>query len=259
MARPVLNYSRPLECSVIDSGMSIASSLEDSVLRCLQGNPTPSLLFSGGIDSSLLAWILKSRGLKAELVTVSLEGGADATTAEESARLMALECNVHFASTEEILKLARGLREQSPGLSLNDVAIQTAMRAAITKAANGTIMCARGADELFLGYAHMKGLRGKDLAVRAEGDLRKLTENDWPLMMEFSASLGKVLVAPFLETSFMNFVSTIPWEARVSDTENKWLLRQAARELGLPQDIVNRPKKGFQYGSGIYKELKKSL
>lgn len=237
----------------------MAKAIEGAVLDCAGGCSVASLLFSGGVDSSLLAWILKSRGFKVELVTVSLAGGGDPSRAEDSARLMGLECAVHLVSTESILAIARELRRLAPDLSLNDVAIRTAMRVAISLASEKVIMCARGADELFLGFAHIRGLRGKELVARAEADLRKVAEDDWPSMKTYAASKGKELVAPFLADSFMKFISTIPWEARASDNESKWLIRQAARDLGLPSEIVNRPKKGFQYGSGIYKELKKSL
>jgi asparagine synthase (glutamine-hydrolysing) len=244
---------------VQDFGKDIAKSIEDAVSRSVEGHSAPSLLFSGGIDSSLLAWILKTKGRRVELVSIALPGGADATTAEESARIMGLECMVHTVSTTEILEMAKGLRQRSPALSLNDVAIQTAMQTAVSKAVSKVVLCAQGADELFLGYAHTRDLSGKALAERAEEDLKKLTERDWPLTREFAASLDKELVAPFLDDSFMRMLSTIPWETRTNNSENKWLLRQAARELGLPQEIANRPKRAFQYGSGIYKELKKSL
>jgi asparagine synthase (glutamine-hydrolysing) len=244
---------------VQDIGKLVAKSIEDAVLHCVEGNPAPSLLFSGGLDSSLLAWILKIRGCQAELVSIALPGGADAGAAEDSARIMGLECQVRTVTTTEILEMAKGLRQRSPGLSLNDVAIQTAMQTAISKASSKVVLCAQGADELFLGYAHTKGLSGNALVERAEEDLKKLTDRDWPLTRGFAASLGKELVAPFLDESFLKMLTAIPWETRFNGSENKWLLRQAARELGLPQAIVNRPKRAFQYGSGIYKELKKRL
>lgn len=242
-----------------DLGKLVAASLRAAVLRSVEGQTTPSLLFSGGVDSSLVAWILKTAGGSVELVSISLAGGADAATAVESARMMELECHPHDIPTIEMLGVARGLRAENPTLSLNDVAIQTSMRLAISRATGPLVLSAQGADALFLGYAHAKGLKGNVLTLRAEDDLDKVVSRDLPPTRAFATKLGKKLATPFLDPSFLSDVSKIPWEARTSDTENKWLLRQAARELALPDAIVHRPKKTFQYGSGIYTELKKSL
>ena len=44
-----------------------------------------------------------------------------------------------------------------------------------------------------------------------------------------------------------------------TDKLRKCILREVGAELGVPEEIVNRPKKAAQYGSGIHKMLKKVL
>jgi len=44
-----------------------------------------------------------------------------------------------------------------------------------------------------------------------------------------------------------------------NDRLRKCILREVAKDLGVPQEIVKRPKKAAQYGSGIHKILTKKI
>jgi asparagine synthase (glutamine-hydrolysing) len=54
----------------------------------------------------------------------------------------------------------------------------------------------------------------------------------------------------------------IPMEYKISgenDRLRKCILREVAAEVGVPPEIVKRPKKAAQYGSGIHKLLTKKV
>jgi asparagine synthase (glutamine-hydrolysing) len=60
------------------------------------------------------------------------------------------------------------------------------------------------------------------------------------------ASMAASLEArvPLLDHRFVEFALGLPPEARVRDGQTKWLMRQALYKL-VPQDLVERPKRGF--------------
>ncbi|MGZ7050062.1 MAG: asparagine synthase C-terminal domain-containing protein, partial [Methanobacterium sp.] len=70
------------------------------------------------------------------------------------------------------------------------------------------------------------------------------------------------LRVPYLDMDIINTAMNIPMKYKISGKEDnlrKCILREIGAELGLPQEIVKRPKKAAQYGSGIHKMLKKVL
>lgn len=57
-------------------------------------------------------------------------------------------------------------------------------------------------------------------------------------------AIGITLLCPFLDTSVVEFAFTIPPGYKIRYGQEKWILREAVKEL-LPADILNRKKQGF--------------
>ena len=55
---------------------------------------------------------------------------------------------------------------------------------------------------------------------------------------------------PYLDAGVVAFAKSIPTSELFRDHERKPLLREVARRLDLPRDIVEAPKTAAQYGSG---------
>ena len=233
-------------------------NLVAAVRRAAPAKGTGTLLFSGGIDSSLLAWIAQREAVPLELLTIALPGGPDAELARRSASAMGLSTVVAPLMEEDVRAAAVRLREDHPGLTLTDLSVQTAMALALHRAPTQVVWCGQGADELFVGYAHSRALQGEALVARCEADLRKLDRVDLPISEELARRAGKVLRSPYLDPGFVEAVGRISWTDRSRGGESKPLLREMARSAGLPSEIVERPKKAFQYGSGIHRLLRKT-
>ena len=256
----------------------LGAALEGALSRSIEGVEQVTLLFSGGLDSSLLAHMLLRRassapepqggGPELRAVTVGLAGSADLQQAESAARLLGIPWTPFELRPEEIAKAAdrvravessdgpgKGTVSPSPPLQGMPLGVQTALYLALAKSPDARVLCGQGADELFLGYAHFRPLQGERLHVRYREDLRRLQEEEWPCTQRLAASLAKDLRAPYLDPAWVREVELFPLEARRSATEPKALLRVLARELGLPQELAERKKKAMQYGSGVHATL----
>jgi asparagine synthase (glutamine-hydrolysing) len=66
------------------------------------------------------------------------------------------------------------------------------------------------------------------------------------------------LRTPFADPDLIKFSLTIPSEFKVKDGDDvtrKWVLRDVARRVGVPEDIVWRRKKAIQHGTGVEKAI----
>jgi asparagine synthase (glutamine-hydrolysing) len=222
--------------------IDLKKKLKEAVAR----HEAEGILFSGGLDSSILA----SLSPQASLFTVSLGSyGEDS----EYARLTATHLGRrHYIAKVEIQEafeaipqVIRILKTFDPAIP-NDLATYFALQLAKEKGAS-SVMTGDGADELFCGYSYMFDL---DL----ESYLPRLAKR-----MRFnSVSLGKTLgisiKQPFLDEKFVEFALGIEPALKVVKekrrTWGKWILRKAF-EGELLHQILWQEKRPIELGSGF--------
>ena len=70
------------------------------------------------------------------------------------------------------------------------------------------------------------------------------------------------LRVPYLDYELVNLALKVPMIYKLGygeDNLRKCILREIAKDIGVPSEIVRRPKKAAQYGSGIHKILVKKV
>lgn len=224
--------------------------LEVALGRWRESTEPVTVLASGGVDSGLLAWELRTRPNVTRL-TVGVEGSPDLREAEESSRHIPGAWLRVVLTVEEIRATGERVGVPPGGLSRVERGVLTALAVAIEHAPSRTVLCGQGADELFLGYAHFRGLGLREAASRSEADLSRLRERDWPLARDLARSLGHELFAPYLDPEFVRAALSYPIEQRLPGDEPKRLFRRWAVHRGLPAAVAGRPKRALQYGSGV--------
>jgi asparagine synthase (glutamine-hydrolysing) len=212
------------------------------------------ILFSGGLDTSVLAAIATSHGRRLQAVMVSVKEGTGLD--EPFARLMAgwlgLDLEILRPSLNELLarmpELIRLLRTFDPMELRNSIVTYVAMEAA-SKRGLSVVLTGDAADELFAGYSFMFNMPAEQLPSY----IRHLNE-----IMHFTSkvigrNLGVGVDSPYVSSSVREFAVSLGYEDLVGEYEGKLfgkrILREAFSSM-LPKEIAWRLKTPIEYGSG---------
>ena len=228
----------------------LVDALRTAAARASAGVGHASVLYSGGLDSSLLAFLLKPH-LNVTLVTVGTEGSTDVRQAASGARLLDLPWSSIRLEEVEIDKEAGAAHAEWPHLKEPQFSVAVALRLAVRSCETLDVFAGQGADELFFGYAHFRGLNPEEAIQRAQLDWQRLVTADWPMVRDAAQSLGHRLRSIYLDPGIVAAARRFPPPMGELGEPPKVWLRRAAKVAGLPSELVDRPKKAMQYGSGV--------
>jgi asparagine synthase (glutamine-hydrolysing) len=223
--------------------------------------------FSGGLDSSIIALLAKRTRIDVQLIHVSMTNQTETKHAKEAAAELKLPIHIFTYSEADVLntlpRVLRLIEEFDPvkvsiGIPLYWVAENAA------KLNCRILLAGQGGDELFGGYRryvdeYIHEGRDKVLYAMCE-DIVRLHEKNLERDFKICNSKGTELRLPFVTNEIVNFALSLPLELKLEPNDNtlrKLVLRQAGRNLGLHESIVNRPKKAMQYATGISRTLNK--
>ena len=226
------------------------------------------IAFSGGLDSALVAKVARSEGLEPELISVGLKGQPELEHAEKTAKSFGIQANVRELSSAEILD---SLPDVVGTIETTDpviVGISVPIYFACQKAREmGLSYIAAGqlSDELFGGYGKFEGIAlqaGIDnLGKEMFNSVIAASAKDFDPGDKLAVAAGLELCCPFAYLPFVEYALKLPTSLRIKLADGKvtrkYILRRLAARLGLPDSVVDRPKKAVQYSSGVQKVLLK--
>jgi asparagine synthase (glutamine-hydrolysing) len=233
----------------------VAAELRALLEKAVKKNLTEDMLFSGGIDTSILATIV-SKYVRIRGFTCAFKQ-ANALDLKY-AKLMAKQLNIeHYINPfdedeifEVIPNVVKVLGSFDPMEVRNSITITIGLR--LAKSYGSTkLITGDGADELFAGY-HMY--------YRHVGNKEKLSamlKRMWSIMAFSSVPLGKSLGievrAPFLDPDVKEFAMNMDPRYNVQEERGelwgKWILRKAYEDV-LPPEVRWRDKNPIEVGSG---------
>ena len=258
------NYINSLKTSRLIKNRKEAIDLVNSSLFSAMKKRTSKLkkfgiLFSGGIDSSLIALIAKNLNCDFICYSVGLENSKDLTSAEEVAVNLGLKLKTKVISLKEaegtIKKVVKILRENA---NVVNVGVASVVFSAAENAKNDKInilFSGLGSEEIFAGYQRHKA--AKDINEECWNGLKTMWGRDFKRDYLIAKALKIKMLTPFLDEEVIKSAMQIPGEWKIKGDVVKYVLREAAVEIGLLKEFAFRKKLAAQYGSNFDKAIEK--
>lgn len=227
---------------VLDSNYSIAGllgtveqSIVDSLSACC------GILLSGGVDSSVLA-VLANKHQKVPCFTI---GGSpqhqDLVSAMRLSNEFGFDLYTHIPSKAKIDNVVGDNNFLYPGDESVWIALEFASHFV------SSILVGDGIDEQMGGYwwhcNRNDEFPEQYMAFQYFWEI--LEPNHLTPMYQSANQIGIDLDWVYLHQEVVDYIARIPLVDRAKPNNNKIIWKQLAVEVGIPDYIINRPKKGF--------------
>jgi asparagine synthase (glutamine-hydrolysing) len=246
-----------------DSEASAASELaiiiESSVKRRVEGERRVAVSFSGGLDSSIVAFCAAKHS-DVILCSAYSDGSRDEKQSELIADKLGLPMVSRALTPQDIRRELKVLDlpfEPTPMDQALWCIFSTTSRLARENGAE-TILLGQLADELFGGYVKYVRAMEEGGVLAAE----RMMKEDLARCGEVGLVRDELVCSasveprfPFADEGVASMAVSVPFDFKIRGGRRKHVLREAAKLLGLPEAVVETPKKAAQYSSGILKLL----
>ncbi|MHA1939846.1 MAG: asparagine synthase family protein [Candidatus Thorarchaeota archaeon] len=227
------------------------------------------VLFSGGVDSSLVALLAQEVCPEVQLYSASSQPFHDRVAATAAAQVLGMNLNQVEINSDVVWEVLPHLLYAIERAHIMDAEIALPFYLASSQAsADGIslVLSGQGPDELFAGYArHLRIFENEGeeaLDNQLWKEVRATHETNIERDERAIVAHGVEAYFPYLSADFIDLALSIPSDRKVrlgGQPERKIIFRELARQLGLPESISVSPKKATQYSSGSSRMLMKSL
>ncbi len=258
------NDASDLEMNLERARRMVAAAVEEAFKKRMV--PRFGILFSGGVDSTLLAYLAKKNSCDFMCYTVGIENSDDVAWARRIAAQYGFPLKFKVLTLEELEAVIRAVVKIIGEPDVTKVSVGAVFYAAAQIAiADGrtTVFSGLGSEEIFAGYQRHSDALGPSkknyAALHKEcwNGLGAMWERDLVRDFKIASTLGVKVCAPFLDKELIRIAMKIHPMYKVEPEHKKVILRYAAQSLGLAKEFAWRKKQAAQYGSDFVKGLDK--
>ena len=239
----------------------ITRAVTDAACRLIPSRKF-GILFSGGLDSSALALIIRQKTSNFLCYAVGFQDGTklpdDIREAKRAARMLGVRLRFRIHSLAEIEPIIEhtirilGRHADAVNVGVGAVAVAAAQMAKRDKV--DIFFTGLGSEEIFAGYERHKV---KDVNAECWRGLARMWGRDIIRGRLLADALHITLLDPLLDDAVITAAMQAPGKHKIAAGQNKVIFREAAMHLGLPQEIALRKKQAAQYGSRFDQALGK--
>jgi asparagine synthase (glutamine-hydrolysing) len=211
--------------------------------------------YSGGLDCSVIASIA-SKYKPVYLCTVGTKGAQDLEASKVGSKILESPLDTIIIKESDIVTALPDIIDILKTRNPLEISIELALYMVCKNLGLKLILTGQGADELFGGYSRYLRMEALERNKRMKEDVAYYLQYNHKQEQKLAETFNKKLVVPYMNHSVIEYVEPLSMDLKIQKTERKYLLKLLARKLDLPTEIVDRPKKAVQYGSGILAVLK---
>ncbi|MAG18371.1 MAG: hypothetical protein CL944_02775 [Candidatus Diapherotrites archaeon] len=251
------------------SAENLKSAFDETIESQTIGLQKAAVLFSGGIDSALIAKAVAEKVSDTKLFVVGTKNSQDMVTAKEVAKELGLKLEQIELSEEKIkklmfcsMKILSFFDEMQIGIAVPELACAEEIK----KQGYRVVFSGQGSDEVFCGYNNYIRVLEKNSFSAVEEEIWFSISRMWSRNFyrddAIIASESLELRVPLVSMQFLKQAMTIPAKEKIKNKEDKirkWPIREIAKLYNIPDSVALKPKKALQYGSGSQKIVSKIL
>ncbi len=262
-----LSPTEPKPITMDEAAKQLQVLLTGSIKRRVLGLKEVAVAFSGGLDSSLVAFLANKCGIKVNLFHVSLENQEETEDAIEAAEALNLPLQVDLFKDSDVEKtlpkVVELIEEPDPVKASIGVPFYWVSEKA-AEAGFKVMLAGQGADELFGGYQRYVNEFCKDGNEKVRktmfDDVVRIHERNLERDLKITSFHDVELRVPFGSFDLAAFAMSLPVDLKIenkTDTRRKLVLRQMALNVGMSSLMSEKPKKAVQYSTGINDAVKR--
>lgn len=241
-------------------------ALHQALYKRIRDRDRVGVIFSGGIDSVLVAYRLKQFGIPFTCYSAGLRGAPDLEYARATAAQFDFPIQTRELSLDDIEELLPKIMATIEDRSLNQVEVSVPVFASVRLAAEAgerVLFTGQGADELFGGYSWYPRIvdqEGYDSFVEYEiTDIEHLYKETLEREDKITMAHNIELRVPYLDLVLVRTAMRMDPRLKIErghDRLGKRIHRQLAEKIGVPQEFAWRPKQAAQHGANVHQAIR---